>query len=52
MLWHCIYNRAERNHRSTVVINNFEHITPPSSVSTVTSNMYFLLGLIFQLLLD
>ena len=35
VLWHAIYIRAERGHRTNVVIVNFEHITPSSRDSTV-----------------
>ena len=44
--WRSIYTRAERDHPSTVVSVNFEHMVPCSSVST-GSNL-----LIFQLFLD
>ena len=35
MSLHSIYAQAERDHRSTVVMVNFEQIAPCSSVSTV-----------------
>ena len=42
-----IYTRVEQSHRSTLVIVNFEHITPSSSVSTVVLEHIFFSGSIF-----
>ena len=42
VLWHSIYTRAERRHRSTVVIDDFDNITPPSCVSTVEVEHVFI----------
>ena len=40
--WHSIYTRVERDHRSTMVIVNFENMTPCSSVSTVDFEHVFI----------
>ena len=40
--WHSIYTRAERDHPSTVVSVNFEHMAPCSSVSTVDFEHVFI----------
>ena len=42
MSWHSICTRAERDHPSTVVSVNFEHMAPCSSVSTVDFEHVFI----------
>ena len=42
VLWHSIYTRAERDHPSTIVSVNFEHMAPCSSVSTVDFEHIFI----------
>ena len=42
MSWCSIYSRVERDHRSTMVIVNFENMTPCSSVSTVDFEHVFI----------
>ena len=45
MLWSSIYTGAERRHRSTVVIVNFEHTTLSSSVRTIDfEHVFFFSG--------